>query len=167
MKKIIATLTAIAAAMTMSVFAEKYISANDLEKVTLTADLACEDNFVIHATEEKSVEIGKQSQDTPCEANGETFTQRIKLPGSGKLTHRSIEFPAKAGQKVTIIAKSSSKTDSRVLLVQNAAGATIGQAAAPAYPDQLAPETIQIPEDGQYFVLSKKDAIYVYCISVE
>ena len=59
MKKIIATLTAIAAAMTLGAFAEKYVSANDLELGTVAEDKALEDDFVIKATAEKIVEITK------------------------------------------------------------------------------------------------------------
>ncbi|MBQ0050954.1 MAG: hypothetical protein KBT11_02695 [Treponema sp.] len=166
MKKLIATLTALAAAMTMSVFAEKYISANDLTKGTIYENLACEDDFVITANEEKSVEIGGQSSDCPNTALGETFTQRIKL-GSGKFDFRSITFPAKAGQTVTVVCKSSSKTDARVISVLNEAGEEVGTVPAGAYPEEMSVGKVKIPADGNYAVTPKKNTIYIYEVVVE
>ena len=166
MKKLIATLTALAAAMTMSVFAEKYISANDLEKETLTANKTCEDDFTITASDEKSVEIGSQSSDCPNAVNGEVFTKRIKL-GSGKFAFRSITFPAKAGQKVTVYCKSSSKTDARVISVLNEKNEEVGTIDAKAYPDEMSTGSVTIPEDGNYAVTPKKNTIYVYEVIVE
>lgn len=168
MKKIIAALTAIAAAMTLGAFAEKYVSANDLELGTLTADKALEDDFTIKATEEKSVEISKQSSDCPNTiATGEVFTQRIKIGGAGKPDFRNISFPAKAGQKVTVYCKSSSKTDDRVALVCSEDGTQVGSVVAASYPGEISSGVVQISADGNYYVTSKNSTIYIYEIVVE
>lgn len=169
MKKLIATLTAIAAAMTMCVFAEKYVSANDLELGTITADKALEDDFTIKATEEKSVEISKHSSENPNTIpTGEVFTQRIKLGGSGSVDARSIGFPAKAGQKVTIYGLSSSKTDSRVIAVFAADGTQVGGVNVEPYSaSAISSGTVTIPADGNYFVGSKKSGVWVFEIVVE
>lgn len=168
MKKIIALLTAAAAAMTMSVFAEKYVSANDLELGTLTDTKALEDDFVIVATPEKAVEITKQSADAPNSiATGETFTQRIKIGGGGTPEYRNISFPAKAGQKVTVYCKSGSKTEDRVALVCSADGTELGSIVAAAYTGEISSGVVQIPADGNYYVTSKKSTVYIYEIVVE
>lgn len=168
MKKIIAALTAIAAAMTLGAFAEKYVSANDLELGTLTADKALEDDFAIKATEEKSVEISKQSSDCPNTiATGEVFTQRIKIGGMGNADYRSIFFPAKAGQKVTVYCKSSSRTDERVALVCTAEGVEVGSVVAGSYEGEISSGVVAIPADGNYYVTSKHSTIYIYEIVVE
>ncbi len=167
MKKIIATLTAIAAAMTLGAFAEKYVSANDLELGTVAEDKALEDDFVIKATAEKIVEITKQSSDCPNSVGDETFTQRIKIGGKGDVTCRSIQFPAKAGQKVTVYAKSSSKTDNRIVAVLAEDGTQVGTAEAAAYAGEISVGSVTLPADGNYFVTSGKSGIYIYEIIVE
>ncbi|MDY2844446.1 MAG: hypothetical protein SOT81_10775 [Treponema sp.] len=167
MKKIIATLTAIAAAMTLGAFAEKYVSANDLELGTVAEDKALEDDFVIKATAEKIVEITKQSSDCPNSVGDETFTQRIKIGGKGDVTCRSIQFPAKAGQKVTVYAKSSSKTDNRIVAVLAEDGTQVGTSEAAAYAGEISVGSVTLPADGNYFVTSGKSGIYIYEIIVE
>lgn len=169
MKKIIATLTAMFAAFAMGTFAfaETYINANDLESQTLTADLPCEDGFVIHATPEKNIEVGKQSSDCPNEVNGEVFTKRIKIGGKGSVDFRSISFDAKAGQKITVYSKSSSKTDARIVLLLDATGAEVARGEAAAYPAEISVGEFTAPADGTYYITSKSSTIYVYSIIVK
>lgn len=168
MKKIIAALTAFAAAMAINVFAEKYVSANDLELGTLTENKTLEDDFTIMATAEKNVEVTTQSADCPNSiATGEVFTQRIKLGGAGSSEYRNISFPAKAGQKVTVYCKSSSKTDSRTVNVCSADGAVVGTVEAAAYTGDISSGVVAIPADGNYYATSSKSTIYIYEIVIE
>ncbi|MBP5283635.1 MAG: pre-peptidase C-terminal domain-containing protein [Treponema sp.] len=169
MKKIMSKIATLAAIFMLGSFAsaEGYISANDLQKGNVTDVLKCEDDFTIIATPEKNVEITSQSQDCPCEANGEVFTQRIKIGGAGKVDYRSISFPAKAGQKVTVAAKSSSKTEARVVNLLDAEGAVIASGEAGAYPEAITVSELTIPADGTYYITSKKSTIYVYLIEVK
>ncbi len=169
MKKIIATFTAMLAAFAMGTFAfaESYINANDLENQTLTANLECEDGFVIHATPEKNIEVSGQSSDCPNEVNGEVFTKRIKIGGSGNINYRSISFNAKAGQKITVYSKSSSKTDARLVVLLDATGAEVATSEAGIYPSNISVGEFTAPADGTYFITSKKSTIYVYSIIVQ
>ncbi|WP_191013423.1 PPC domain-containing protein [Treponema zioleckii] len=169
MKKIIATLTAMFAAFAMGTFAfaETYINANDLESQTLTSNLECEDGFVILATPEKNMEISKQSSDCPNEVNGEVFTKRIKIGGAGKVDYRSISFNVKAGQKITVYSKSTSKTDARLVALLAADGSEVGTSEAGIYGDKISVGEFTAPADGTYYVTSKKSGIYVYSIIVK
>lgn len=168
MKKLISILAAIAAAMTINVFAEKYVSANDLELGTLTSNKALEDDFTIKATEEKPVEISKQSADAPNSiATGEVFTQRIKIGGAGNADYRNVSFPAKAGQKVTVYSKSGSKTEDRVVALCSEDGTELGTTVAPAYPGEIAAGVFSISADGNYYLTSKKSTVYIYEIVIE
>lgn len=167
MKKIIATLTAIAAAMTLGAFAEKYVSANDLDLGSLTSEKVLEDDFVIKATPEKGVDIQTQSSDAPNKVGDEVFTQRIKIGGKGSAEFRSIAFPAKAGEKVTVIGKSSSKTDSRSANVCSEDGTVVGSVTVAPYSQEISSGTVAIPADGNYFVTSGNGGIYIYEITIE
>ena len=166
MKKLLTVLFA-AFAIGSFAFAETYISANDLENQTLVSDLACEDGFVIHATPEKNVEISTQTSDCPNEANGEVYTKRIKLGGTGKIGYRTISFDAKAGQKITVCAKSSSKTDARVVNLLDAEGNVVASGEAAAYPSKISVDEFTVPADGTYNIASKSSAIYIYSIVVK
>lgn len=167
MKKIIATLTAIAAAMTLGAFAEKYVSANDLDLGSITEEKTLEDGFVIKATPEKSVDIQAQGADNPNKAGDEVFTQRIKIGGKGSADFRSIAFPAKAGEKVTIYGKSSSKTDSRSANVCSEDGTVVGSVTVAPYTQDISKGTVAIPADGNYFVTPGNGGIYLYEVTIE
>lgn len=166
MKKIFATLTAFIATMTMCVFAERYVSANDLDLGVLTEDKALEDGFTIKATTEKSVEITKQGSDQPNKVGDEVFTQRIKF-GSGNATCRNVSFSAKAGEKVTVYGKSSSNSDSRVIAICKDDGTEVGTVSVAPAGSDISSGTVSIPEAGNYYVTSKKNTIYIYEIIIE
>ncbi len=162
MKKIFAAFTAILM-MGAAAFAEGYINAADLDKGSFTADIKCEDGFVIHANSEKNVEIKSADARTVGE---DTFTQCIKLGGAGKLDYRSISFPAKAGETVTVQGVSSSKTEARAALVVNEAGETVAELPLKADGADVSTETFKAPADGTYYVWSKKSGIYIFQIKV-
>ena len=107
MKKI---LTAIAVTLLFgaSVFAEGYISANDLELGTVDSPRKEEDGFVLNATnaEKQFLVIEDKSKD-PVTCDGEKIINRINFKGGGKKDYRSISFPAKAGETVKIYCASA------------------------------------------------------------
>jgi len=166
MKKLMAVIAA-TFMMGAAVFAEAYISANDLEPQVITSEVKCEDGFTLIATPEKGMEVSKQSSDCPNSVGDETFTKRIKIGGSGKVEYRSISFPAKAGQTVTVYSKSSSKTESRLVALLDAEGKTVATSEAGAYPSEISVGTFKIEADGTYYITSKKSTIYVYEIIVK
>jgi len=169
MKKMMTKIAAAAAVFMMSAFAfaEGYICANDLEPGEVTEVKNEEDGFVLNATAEKNITVEKKPLHKT--KDGEDFTVAIKLNGSGKKDFRSISFPAKAGETVTVWGNSGSKTEVRPLLVVNEAGEIIkelpmdvdGQAGT------IASEgSFKVPADGVYTVYSKKSGINIYQIKV-
>ena len=165
MKKLISAIAAISAALLMgaSAFAEGYINANDLTPASITEDLAAEDGFVIHGTAEKFVLIDSSD---PAKAGDDVFTQRINLKGSGKADVRSVTFPAKKGETITIYAASSSKTDARTINVANEAGEVVKEVSVKPYTDGVTVDSFKAPADGTYAAYSAKNSMYIYQITV-
>lgn len=167
MKKLV---TFISACMLLGsfAFAEGYFSAEDLDKGTvITSDMELEDGFVLHATEEKGMNISSKPMHKTD--SGEEFTRALQLQGSGNTGFRSVSFPAKKGETLTVYGNSTSKTDMRALAVTDASGKILkelpmdidGQAGTIASEGKF-----KIPEDGTYYVYSKKSGINLYYISV-
>ena len=166
MKKLVTFLSACLMLGTFA-FAEGYFSAEDLEKGTITADTAVEDGFVLHANEEKYMNIAKKPMHKA--PNGDEFNMALQLQGAGKLEYRSVSFPAKAGEIITVWGNSTSKTDMRPLVVVGPDGKTVkelpmdidGEAGTPA-----SDGSVKAPVDGTYTVYSKKSGINIYKINV-
>ncbi len=166
MKKLVGFLTACLMLSTVA-FAEGYFSAEDLEKGTITEDQALEDGFVLHANSEKYMNISKKPMHKA--ANGEEFNMALQLQGSGNATARSVSFPAKAGETITVWGNSTSKTDMRQIVVVGPDGKTVkelpmdidGEAGTPA-----SEGSVKVSVDGTYTVFSKKSGINIYKINV-
>ncbi|MCI7606613.1 MAG: hypothetical protein MSS69_07650 [Spirochaetales bacterium] len=146
-------------------FASVYISVNDLdaEKVTETKDY---DGVFLIATPDKHMTIemlddGREAED------GEVFNGRIKLEGSGKINQRAISFDAKKGEVLKVYLNSSSKTEARTLVLADASGNQIGALTAPVDGSSVGIETFEIPQDGTYYLWSKKSGINIYMLIVE
>ncbi len=168
--KMITKIAAVAAVMFMGAFsfAEGYMCANDLEPGEITEVTQEEDGFVLNANSEKNLTVEKKPLHKTKDGSIE-FTAAVKLNGSGKPDYRSISFPAKAGETVTIWGNSGSKTEVRPLVCVDAEGKTVkelpmdvdGQAGT------IASEgSFKAPADGVYTVYSKKSGINIYQISV-
>lgn len=167
MKKLVTLVAAAFMLFGSFAFAEGYFSAEDHEKGTITADVELEDGFVLHATEEKYMNFSKKP--THVSASGEEFNMALQLQGSGKAGYRSVSFPAKKGETITVYGNSTSKTDVRPLIVANAAGKSLkelpmdidGQAGTVASEGKFT-----VPEDGTYYLYSKKSGINIYYVGV-
>lgn len=149
---------------------ESWLSANDLEAASLTSAKEI-DGFTILATAEKGVKIEAMDDGREAE-DGEIFTMRIKLNGSGALTYRAVSFKGKKGQKVIVYLNSSSKTDARVLQLADKDGTIIASITAPVDSDPAAPQPAGmgeavLPSDGEFFLYSKSSGINLYQIIVE
>lgn len=149
---------------------DTYLSANDLEAASLTAAKEI-DGFTILATADKGVKIEAMDDGREAE-DGELFTMRIKLNGSGALTYRAVSFKGKKGQKVIVYLNSSSKTDARVLQLADKDGNVIASITAPVDSDPAAPQPAGmgeavLPADGEFFLYSKSSGINLYQIIVE
>lgn len=165
MKKLV-TLLAACLALSSFAFAEGYFSAEDLDKGTIAEDKTLEDGFVLHANSEKYMTISKKPlHQAP---NGEEFTMALQLQGGGKLTERSVSFPAKKGETITIWGNSTSKTDMRQIVVLGPDGKTVKE--LPMGTDEegakASEESVKAPADGTYTVYSKKSGINIYKINV-
>ncbi len=149
---------------------EVYLSANDLEAASLTANKEI-DGFTILATAEKGVKI--ETMDDGREApDGEVFTMRIKLNGSGSVSYRSVSFKGKKGQKIVVYCNSSSKTDERILQLADKDGNIAASITAPVDSDPAAPKPAGIgeavlPSDGIYYLYSKSSGINLYEIRIQ
>ncbi len=166
MKKIIIT-AALALLISAALFAEGFISANDLDPAKYTSPVTF-DGFTINATSSKAAEI--QEMDERTAPDGEIFNNRIKLNGAGTNEVYSITFQAKKGERVTVYLNSSSKTDERVLVLFTPTDATAIQtiAAPPATADNTAGMgSFTIEKDGTYTIGSAKSGIYIYAIVIE
>ncbi|AEE17571.1 hypothetical protein [Treponema brennaborense] len=148
--------------------AEGYINANDLEAGTLTETERYEDGFVVSARADKTVVVDTAA-DGRTAPDGEVFTQRIKLGGTGTAEYRSILFPVQAGETVTIYLNSSSAADARMLVFANAAGDVVATITAPADVKgelKSGMESVAVPAAGDYMVYSKSGGINIYQITV-
>lgn len=167
MKKLVTFVAAAFMLMGTCAFAEGYFSAEDQESITITEDLELEDGFVLHATAEKWMNFSKKPVHKT--ESGEEFNKALQLQGSGNLKVRSVSFPAKAGETITIYGNSTSKTDVRAIVVCGPDGKPFaelpmdidGQAGTIASEGKVV-----APADGTYTIYSKKSGINVYYIGV-
>ena len=164
MKKAVVLFT-IMALVISGVFATAFISVNDLEpeKVVETKEY---EGVVFIATPDKHMTI--ESLDDGREAeDGEVFNGRIKLEGSGKVSQRAISFKASKGEILTVWSNSSSKTEARTIVIADASGNQVGAITAPQYGSGIGISEFEIPQDGIYYLWSKKSGINIYSIVCE
>lgn len=166
MKKIMGIVAAVAMMMSGVAFAEGYLSANDLDKGTLTADKACEDGFVIKANGEKPVVV--ESCEKCTAPDGEEFTQILNMKGKKVPSQdaRYIMFPAKKGEKISIYSRSSGEEVRPALLI-DPEGNEIGKYDAPSKAGPCAKDTFTAPADGNYKVMATAGTVNFFMIKVE
>ncbi len=147
-------------------FAEGYVNANDLETGTVKSKVELEDGFALIGTEEKSLTI--DNTEVPAAPDGEVFTKRINLKGAGSADYRTVTFPVKSGEKVTVYALSGSKTDVRTLLFVNENGEQVASVDVPPYTGgKIEIGSFKVSANGTLLAYSKSGGIYIYCIKVE
>lgn len=117
--------------------------------------------FMVTATDEKTViiEDNKKTAD-----DGESFTKRMKLGGSGKADYRSIHFSVAGKATVTIYAMSSSSSEDRVLTLYEINGTEVGSVLT--YGKELKVGIIEINEAGSYYLASPNGGVNIYAIIV-
>lgn len=150
-----------------ALFAEQFLSANDLETGAFTSPKTV-DTFIITATAEKNMQVDPQTPAITA-ADGEVFNNRIKFGGGGAATYRSLKFTTAAKAEMTVYLASSSKTDARVLCLVNAAdGSVVAEIPAPAYNDATCEKsTVTVPAAGDWYIMSKSSGLYLYQIIVK
>lgn len=169
MKKLITVIVA-SLLLGASVFAEGYLSANDLTVGAIIGDKKEEDGFVVHGPADASGKgfLVEDKAKDPATCGEEKITNRISAKGAGSLTERSISFPAKAGEIIYIYARSSNKKSARAIKVVNAAGTEIAEVMGE--PDQdskvIKALTVKVPAADTYTVYPVGGGAYFYMIQV-
>ncbi len=118
--------------------------------------------FTVMASSDKSVTIDANSKTAD---DGEAFTQRLKLGGTGTAEARSVMFTAAAGAKLTVYCMSSSSSADRVLTLYKLDGTEVISANAPG--SGLAKSEIEIKEAGDYYLASPSSGVNIYCLKLE
>lgn len=166
MKKIVVLAAAIAVCFGTA-FAEKYVSANDLDVQELKKNITTEDGFVIRATDAQPVKIiSSGAAQGPNTFGNETFSKIIDVRGTGTVTARSISIKAKAGETLTVYFKSAADAD-RTLYILDQEGNVVHSAVAIGRQNPIAETKFKIPSAGEYFVASKGSGIYIYEVILE
>ena len=163
MKKL-ALIIVVAAICSSAAFCTAFLSANDMEPAKLASELKLEDT-IIKATSDKGVTI--EATEAREASDGEIFNLRIKLNGTGNATYRSIGFHALAGETLTVYLNSSSKTDSRILVLAKADGTQVTTLVADPDTGKSGLQAFVIADEGDYFVYSKSSGINIYQLIVE
>jgi len=147
--------------------AEEFFTANDLVPAQITTTKAF-GSFAIFARSDKGVTIEAMSAPRVA-ADGEVFNNRIKLNGGGAAEYRSIHFTAAGETEVVIYTNSSSKTDSRTLVLAKLAdGAVIAELVAPPDDEKNAGMArAALPGAGEYVLYSKSSGINIYQIFIK
>lgn len=167
MKKLVTLLSACMMMLGTFAFAEGYFNAEDMERGTITAETQCEDGFVLHANEEKYISISKKPMHKA--SNGDEFNMALQLQGAGKPDYRSVSFPAKAGETITVWGNSTSKTEMRQLVLIGPDGKTVKEFPMDVDAEAGTPASegsVKAPATGTYVLYSKKSGINIYKINV-
>lgn len=139
----------------------KVLNISELENQTLTAPQQFGD-FTVTATADKTVVIENHNKTAD---DGESFTRRLKLGGSGTAEYRSIHFSTSGEAIVTVYAMSASSSVDRKLNLYKLDGTLV--ASVNALGSALIKNTIQITEAGHYYFASPDSGINVYYVSVQ
>ena len=82
--------------------------------------------------------------------------------------YRTVTFPVKSGEKVTVYALSGSKTDVRTLLFVNENGEQAASVDVPPYTGgKIEIGSFKASANGTLLAYSKSGGIYIFCIKVE
>ena len=139
----------------------KALNVSELETQKLTSSTMFGD-FTITASSEKAVEIDANEKTAD---DGESFTKRMKLGGTGSADFRSIQFSTAGKATISVYAMSSSSSADRVLGLYDMEGNLLSQ--VDALGASLVKGTLQVPSAGDYYLASLSSGVNVYCIKVE
>ncbi len=135
------------------------LNASDLTAGDITEKTAV-GAFTINATSGKKVTIDGNKK----EIDDFSFTQRIKLGGTGTVEYRNIEYTATDAATLTVYAMSGSGSADRALVLANAEGTVV--ATNTALGASISKLTYEIPSAGTYYLYSTDSGINVYYVSV-
>ncbi len=140
------------------------LNVSDLTATTYTeaeTDLTGDGSITVLANSEKTVVIDGSEKT----ADGITFTQRMKLGGTGTIDARSIKLDIKGPATITVYAMSGSSSSDRVLNLNDENFDTIvnDQVALGASVTKL---VYNVSESGTYYLASASSGINIYYISI-
>jgi hypothetical protein len=138
----------------------KLLDVSTLAAETITSSKTFGD-FTVLATSDASVVIDANAK----AIDGESFTQRLKLGGTGDAAKRCIQFKTEGNATVTIYAMSSSGSEDRTLELYKADGTAIGS--VPALGASLTKSTLTIDTAGIYYLASPNKGVNVYKLALE
>ena len=118
--------------------------------------------FTLNATAEKYLEVDANSKSI----DGFSFTQRLKLGGTGSTSVRNVAYTATGAATMTVYAISGSSSADRVLALANADGTVESGNAQTALGANISKLTYSIPAAGTYYLYSQSSGINIYYVSV-
>ena len=150
--------------LTFAAFAAGNLKADDCDIGKFNSKKEAKPGFTFVPA--KGISVEDKSKE-PIKNGDVAYTKRIKLGG----VEDSIQFSAKKGEVVKIVATSSNKDDAREVSLRNVAGKKIGTLKAPAW-NMASPKftegTIEIPADGDYVVRGVSGGgLYIFEIDVK
>ena len=116
--------------------------------------------FTLMATEDKGITIDGNEK---VAEDGTSFTQRLKLGGSGSVEYRSIHFNVTGSSTVTVYAMSSSSSSDRALDLYGIDGTLVDSMDAPGAGLNMKTFTV---EAGDYYLASPSSGVNVYEVIV-
>lgn len=131
------------------------LNVSELAAKTITTNEAFGD-FTVAATADASVVIDANSK----KIGEESFTQRLKLGGTGDATKRCIQFKTAGKASITIYAMSSSGSEDRTLELYKADGTVVGS--VPALGASLTKNAVAIDAAGDYYLASPNKGVNIY-----
>lgn len=139
-----------------------FVNASDLTAGDITEETKIGDGVYLIATSGKKITVDASKKTY----EGLSFTNRIKLNGSGKITERSIKIVAEGPGTATVYAITGSSSDlTRTLAFADATGNVIQK--SDGLPNAITKVTFKIPSAGTYYIYSANSGINIYGIEVK
>lgn len=102
---------------------------------------------------------------SPIKNGDVSYAKRIKMNGADGF----VEFSAKAGEKISVVATSTSKDKAREIIITDNKNKKLSRMEAPAWNMEtplFTEGTFDVPEDGIYRVKGFGGGVYIFEISV-
>mgnify|MGYP004623339117 CR=1 FL=1 len=144
------------------------LNANDVSSKAYTESFI-NSGFAIIASDSKddngkangTVEVDSSSK----KYGSDSFSKRIKLSGAASTSARAIAFKTTGAAKVTLIAMSSNKNDSRTVKIFDIKGNEVATVSG-VNGKGLASYTLEVPSAGVYYIGSTSGGVNVYKLTV-
>ena len=137
---------------------------DSLDEGTYTENIVT-DNYTIYASSSKNIEIKASKSSATYNDVVYESSQLVKLGGAASFgSGRYISFDVKGACKITVMAKSSSKTDERIINVTDSSKNVVGSIPAPI---SATFSSVEVSEAGTYSLGSTSGGVYICYIIIE